>query len=60
MKNIKLLNRKLLNDFINMNINIYNIFYIFLTIFILLCLYYSFFDQVILCDSIDELKDNIQ
>lgn len=39
--------------------NIY-IFYTLLIIFTLLCLYYSFFDKVILCDGNYELKDNIQ
>ena len=63
MKNIKLLQTKLLKSFdyfIKRNISYLLIFYISLTIFTLLCLYFSFFGQVILCDSIQELKDNIQ
>jgi hypothetical protein len=52
MKNIKLLQINLFNSF--------DIFYILLTIFILLYLNYVFFDQVILCDNIDELKGNMQ
>jgi len=52
MKNVKSLQTNLFNGFY--------IFYILLTIFTLLWLYFAFFDQIILCDSIDELKDNIQ
>lgn len=36
------------------------IFYTLLTIFILLNLYYLLFHQVLLCDSIQDLKDDLQ
>jgi hypothetical protein len=61
---VKTLQTKLFNAFDalkKIEIRNIDIFYILLTIFTLLYLYYSFFDSVLYCDyDIQELKDNIQ